>query len=171
MSLRCSCEPTIPFMARHGEIFLRDLRYVRNNWTTQFCNSQTRVMYFRIREPQHSFLRCWFSGVLRGDVVGLVWWLVTWIWHWSWYSSRSNPVMAVCLFVCNHIAFGRWRPWHIPYTFPPRFFRNIKKQKQSRKSSSPLNKRKPPQKTTSTFTPPHHLTPRDLSSPPPPPLR
>ena len=77
---------------------------------------------------------------------------------------------SVGLFVCNHIAFSRWRPWHIPYIFPPRFFRNIKKQKQSRESSSPKTKENR-QKTTSTFTPPHHSTPRDLSSPPPPPLR
>jgi len=31
-----------------------------------------------------------------------------------------------------------------PVHIPPRFFRNIKKQKQSRESSSPQNKRKPP---------------------------
>ena len=49
----------------------------------------------------------------------------------------QDIVSCSALFVCNHIAFGRWRPWHIPYIFPPRFFRNIKKQKQSRESSSP----------------------------------
>jgi len=90
-------------------------------------------------------------------------------------SLLATPIgggqyVLLCLFVCNHIAFSRWRPWHIPYIFPPRFFRTIKKQKQSRESSSPLNKRNR-QKTTSTFTPPHHSTPRDLSSPPPQPLR
>jgi len=56
------------------------------------------------------------------------------------HREIGDYIPIVCLFVCNHIAFGRWRPWHIPYIIPPRFFRNIKKQKQSRESSSPLTK-------------------------------
>jgi len=58
------------------------------------------------------------------------------------------------LFVCNHIAFGCWRPWHIQYTFPHRFFRNVKKQKQSRKSSSPKNKRNRQKKQHQLLHPP-----------------
>jgi len=94
------------------------------------------------------------------------------------HQQSATPLVAsegtlwerAFLFVCNHIAFGRWRPWHILYIFPPRFFSNVKKQKQSCESSPPTTKENR-QKTTSTFTPPHHSTPCDLSSPPPPPLR
>jgi len=52
------------------------------------------------------------------------------------FSFFLQSHAAVYLFVCDHIALGRWQPWHIPYTFPPRFFHYIKKQKQSRESSS-----------------------------------
>ena len=91
---------------------------------------------------------------------------------WAKRTYLWKPVLVCkgfCLFVCNHIAFGRWRPWRIPYISPPRFFRNIKKQKQSRKSSSPLTK-ETAKNNIKLFTPPHHSTPCDLSSPPPPPL-
>jgi len=67
-------------------------------------------------------------------------------------EEATNESM-ICLFVCNHIAFGRWRPWHIPYIFPPRFFRNIKEQKQSRESSSPKQKQ-PPKNNINFYTPP-----------------
>ena len=108
-----------------------------------------------------------------GQSHAYLWWGSTLCWTRALFCTLHKYVrLHLCLFVCNHIAFGRWRPCHIRYIFPPRVFRNIKKQKQSRESSSPKTKRKNCQKKQHhTFTPPHHLTPRDLSSPPPPPLR
>jgi len=67
----------------------------------------------------------------------------------SWFLADE------ALFVCNHIPFGSWRPRHIPYKFPPCFFRNIKKQKQSRKSSSPKKNEILPKNNIKPFyTPP-----------------
>jgi len=69
-------------------------------------------------------------------------------------ASGASNTMGTGLFVCNHIEFGHWRPWHIPYIFPPRFFRNIKKQKQCRESSSPKKQKKPPKNNINFYTPP-----------------
>jgi len=35
------------------------------------------------------------------------------------YKSNRLASVRGSLFVCNHIAFGRLRPWHIPNVFHP----------------------------------------------------
>ena len=74
----------------------------------------------------------------------------------AYVFANSDNATSICLFVIIlHSAAGGHG---ISRThFPPRFFRNIKKQKQSRESFSPQNKRKPPRKYNINFSTPPSL--------------